>query len=243
MSGNSENQSTEISTVGESAEETNARLAGAAAQRLGITFEGDQPVFNGASLLRTLGGWAGIIESSVPPSAFLAVYAIWQNAIAAVAVAASLSLASIIRQLLAKRPISQALVGAALTALSAWLALRTSNSAADYYLPGFYTNAGYGSVFLVSILVRWPILGVAIGFMKGWGLSWRKQRALLRRFNLVTGLWVGLFGLRLAVELPLYFAGNVQALGIAKLLLSTPMYALCIWFTWLATRSVILAKP
>ena len=219
------------------------KFADAAAARLGIRMDGDRAVFDAKSLLASLGGWVGIIESAVPPTAFLVIFPVWQNTLLAVAVAGSLSLISIIKQLVQRKPVTQAIAGALLTGISAWLALATPGGAKDYYIPGFITNASYGSVLLLSILIRFPLIGILVGFFKGWGLGWRKNRGLMTRFDLVTGLWVGLFGLRLAVELPLFFAGNVQALGIAKLILGTPVYALCIWFTWLASRSVILAKP
>ena len=215
----------------------------AAANRLGIRVEGERAVFDAQSLLTSLGGWTGIIESAVPPTAFLVIYSVWQNTVWAVTVSAALAVISIVKQLVQRKPISQAIAGAALTALSAWLALKAPGGAKDYYIPGFITNIAYGSVLLLSIVLRWPIIGLIIGFFKGWGVSWRKNRALLTRFDLITGMWVGLFGLRLAIELPLFFANNVAALGLAKLILGTPTYALCIWFTWLASSSVILAKP
>lgn len=215
----------------------------AAANRLGIRVEGERAVFDAQSLLTSLGGWTGIIESAVPPTAFLVIYSVWQNTVWAVSVSAALAVISIVKQLVQRKPISQAIAGAALTALSAWLALKAPGGAKDYYIPGFITNIAYGSVLLLSIVLRWPLIGLIIGFFKGWGVSWRKNRALLTRFDLITGMWVGLFGLRLAIELPLFFANNVAALGLAKLILGTPTYALCIWFTWLASRSVILAKP
>ena len=220
-----------------------SKFAEAAAARLGIRIDGDRTVFDAKSLLGSLGGWTGIIESAVPPTAFLIIFSLTQNTPWAVGVAGGLALISIVKQLVQRKPVTQAIAGAILTALSAWLALRAPGGAKDYYIPGFITNASYGAVLLVSILVRFPLIGMLIGLFKGWGLGWRKQRALMTRFDLVTGLWVGLFSLRLAVELPLFFAGNVQALGVAKLILGTPVYALCIWFTWLSTRSVILTKP
>lgn len=219
------------------------KFADAAAAKLGIRMDGDKAVFDGASMLASLGGWVGIVESAVPPTSFLVIFSIWQNTILAVAVAAGLSLISIIKQVIQRKPLTQAISGAVLTAISAWLALKTPNGAKDYYLPGFYTNAGYGTALLISVLVRWPLIGVIVSLFKGWGTAWRKNRALLTRFDLITGMWVGLFALRLAVELPLFFANNVQGLGVAKLILGTPTYALVIWFTWMASRSVILDKP
>jgi len=224
-------------------EPQDTKFSEAAARRLGLRLDQDgKAVFDGKSLLASLGGWVGIIESAVPPTAFLLIYTIWQNTFAAVVVAASLSVASISKQLIQRKPVSQAFAGAVLTGISVWLALKSPDGAKDYYLPGFYTNAAYGSVLLLSVIIRWPALGLVIGFFKGWGLTWRKNRAMLTRFDLITGMWVGLFALRLAIELPLFFANNVEALGVAKLVLGTPTYAVCIWFTWLASRSVILGK-
>lgn len=49
-------------------------------------------------------------------------------------------------------------------------------------------------------------------------------------------MWIGMFALRLTVQLPLYLSDQVAALGVAKLALGTPLYALVIWFTWLSAR-------
>jgi hypothetical protein len=45
-------------------------------------------------------------------------------------------------------------------------------------------------------------------------------------------MWVGIFGLRLAIQVPLYLAGEVSALAIAKLVLGVPLYAAGLWVTW-----------
>lgn len=212
----------------------------AAASRLGIRLEDGVAVFDAKSLLASLGGWWGIVEATIPPTAFLVIYSLTVNVLLAVIVAGALSLASLVKQILTKKTLTQALAGAALIAISAWLAL--SGQPKDYYLTGFFTNGIYGSVLLISIAVRWPVIGLLVGFFKGWGFSWRTNRGLLTRFDLVTGMWVGLFALRLLIELPLFFSNNLQALGIAKLILSQPAYAVVLWFTWLSLRSVILTK-
>lgn len=227
----------------EGSQPADSKFAEAAALKLGLRVdENSNPVFDGKSLLASLGGWVGVVESAVPPTAFLVIYSIWHNTVVAVLVAAGLSLASITKQLIQKKPVTQAISGAVLIAISAWLALRSPNGAKDYYVVGLITNVAYGSLMLLSILIRWPLIGVVVGLFKGWGTGWRKDRSLLRRFDLITGMWLGLFCLRLSIELPLFFANNVAALGVAKMVLGTPTYALVVWFTWLASRSVILAK-
>ncbi len=38
--------------------------------------------------------------------------------------------------------------------------------------------------------------------------------------------------LRLAVQVPLYFANNVEALGATRLVMGLPLYALGVWLAW-----------
>jgi hypothetical protein len=57
-----------------------------------------------------------------------------------------------------------------------------------------------------------------------------------------TVLWIALFVGRLAVQLPLYFAGSVGALGVAKLVMGIPLYAAALWITWLLFRAVYQGK-
>ncbi len=213
-----------------------------AAQKLGLRIEGQEAVFDTQSLLASLGGWSGIVESTIPATAFLVVYTFTKNVLVSVLVSGLLSLASIVRQLVLKKPVSQALVGLVMIGISTYLATRQNGSAKDYFIPGFITNISYGSVLLLSVIVRWPLIGLAVGYFKGWGVSWRKDRQLRSRFDLVTAMWSALFGARLAVEVPLYLTNNIEALGITKLLMGLPLYALTLWFTWLSLRSVIQAR-
>jgi len=68
--------------------------------------------------------------------------------------------------------------------------------------------------------------------------SWRSDPATRLVATSATWLWVGVFSARLTVQLPLYFAGQVSALALAKLLMGIPLYAAALWFTWLLMRAV-----
>ena len=46
----------------------------------------------------------------------------------------------------------------------------------------------------------------------------------------------GLFALRLVVQLPLYLAGAVVALGVARTAMGLPLFALGVWLTWRLVR-------
>jgi hypothetical protein len=56
--------------------------------------------------------------------------------------------------------------------------------------------------------------------------------------TIATWLWVGLFAVRLLVEVPLYLARQTEWLAGTKLLLGVPLYAAMLWVTWLLVRAV-----
>lgn len=211
----------------------------AAKVRLGISEDG---TLTKTSVLQSLGGWLGIAESLIPGTAFAVLFAITQNIFSAVVVSGVLSVGFIARQILAKRPLTQAMAGVAGLALTAYLALRPGGNSSDYFLPGLLTNAGYGLAMLLSIIFRWPLLGVLVSFVRGAGTAWRKDSTLMRRFSSATFLWVIMFGTRLLIETPLYLANNLAALSVTKLILGIPWYALFIWFSWLSLKNAFHSK-
>ena len=53
-------------------------------------------------------------------------------------------------------------------------------------------------------------------------MEWRKDPGRVRRYSLASWIWVGLFSLRLAVQLPLYLADALTALGVARIAMGVP---------------------
>jgi hypothetical protein len=47
---------------------------------------------------------------------------------------------------------------------------------------------------------------------------------------------MGMFLLRVAALLPLWLAGLLVPLGIGRIVLGYPLYALVVWLTWLILR-------
>lgn len=194
-------------------------------------------------VMAALGGWRGIIESVVPTLIFLVLYIATHATMMAVAVALAVCVLAILVRAIQAVPISPALGGLIAMGISAVLVWRTGE-ASDVFLWGILTNAAYGIVLLGSIAVRWPLLGVLIAAIKGEGMSWRTgsdTARIRRRYYSITWIWVAMFALRLAIELPLYMLSATEALGIAKLILGLPLFALTIWFSWLMVHS--LAAP
>lgn len=213
--------------------------AKAAASRLGIETIDGRTTFSRHSLLAALGGWLGIVDAVLPSTVFVATFTFSKALLASVIAAGSVSLTLLLIQFARKKPISNAVVGALGIALAAFLPLREGGQPADYFLQGFITNSIYLFVIGTSFLVRWPIIGVLAGLLTGQGMSWRKDKSKMRRYSVATLIWVALFAGRLLVQLPLYFAGNIETLGIARVTMGVPLYAICIWLTWLTIRSEI----
>jgi hypothetical protein len=216
------------------------KVRASAAKRLGVNSTDGNLSLDGKSLLEGMGGKLGITETILPSVLFGASFALTGQAIIAVSLAGGTSALFILYRLITRKSASSALIGAIAVGFAAWLALREGGEAVDYFVPGFITNAVYGSVLLVSILVRWPIIGVLVEILRGNPTSWRKDRKKLTIYSLVTAMWVGFFSLRLAVQVPLYLAGSAELLATARVAMGPPLYALVILVTWLILRATVL---
>jgi hypothetical protein len=187
-------------------------------------------------LLASLGGPQGIADSSLPALAFVITYTVGGNEIGlaawvAVGVGALMAGVRIVR----REPLQFVLAGFVGVALAAFIADRTGR-AEDFFLPGLLLNAAYASAYLISIVIRWPLLGVILGPITGEGLRWRNDPERVRLYSRASWIWVGVFTLRLAVQLPLYLAGAVLALGIAKTAMGLPIFLVAIWLSYLVLR-------
>jgi hypothetical protein len=216
------------------------KVRASAAKRLGVNSTDGNLSLDGKSLLEGMGGKLGITETILPSVLFGASFALTGQAIIAVSLAGGTSALFILYRLITRKSASSALIGAIAVGFAAWLALREGGEAVDYFVPGFITNAVYGSVLLISILVRWPIIGVLVEILRGNATSWRKDRKKLTIYSLVTAMWVGFFSLRLAVQVPLYLAGSAELLATARVAMGPPLYALVILVTWLILRATVL---
>lgn len=216
-----------------------ASLAGAARKAgLGDLMESERPT--GAALLKAMGGVRGIIEAIVPGLLFLLVFTFTKSLPWALGVSVGVAAILTLLRIIGKTPVTAALGGLVGVVLSAVLALIT-NKPEDNFVLGFITNGAYGAVLLVSVFVGWPLIGLAVGFLMNDGVAWRQDRVKRRALRWLTLAWAGLFILRLAVQLPLYYSGNVEWLGSTKLLMGIPLYAPLLVVSWLVVRGLYRA--
>ncbi|MGI8802311.1 MAG: DUF3159 domain-containing protein [Solirubrobacteraceae bacterium] len=187
-------------------------------------------------LADAIGGPLGMLETSLPGVAFVVVYAaLGSTTRTAAIVAVGLAVALAIGRLLRRQTPRHAVSGLFGVAIAAFIAVR-SGRAENFFLPGLFLNAVYGSAFVISILVRRPLVGVVISQLARLGDGWRTDRPRLQTFNRASWMWAGLFYLRIVIELPLYLAGAVLALGVARTATGLPLFALGLYVTWLMVR-------
>jgi hypothetical protein len=189
-------------------------------------------------IMSALGGKRGLIDSGLPAIIFLIVFNLSGKEInVAIWSALTLSICLTIYRLINRQTLQHAFSGLIGVAICALISRRSGN-AADFYLPGLWINAGYGSLYALTNLIKWPILGVLLGPILGENLLWRKDPKRLRAYINAGWLWVALFVSRLVVQYQLYESGNINALGTARLLMGYPLFILTAWGTWLILKKV-----
>ncbi|WP_082000494.1 DUF3159 domain-containing protein [Arthrobacter sp. PAMC 25486] len=193
-------------------------------------------------LLAAAGGVRGIAESILPGLVFLVAFTLTRDLRIALVGSVAMAAIFLVARLIQRTPLTQALAGIAGVALSAFLAMQTGK-AENFYLVGFLTNAGYIVAMVISIAVRWPVLGLLFGYARNEGVGWRGRPERLRAYRVATWILVGVMALRLAVQLPLYLAEQVDALGAMRLIMGVPLYAFGLWIAWLISRPVGEPEP
>jgi hypothetical protein len=188
------------------------------------------------TLLEAVGGPLGMAETALPAVAFAAVYPLsGQSTQTSAAVAVGVAVVLVLLRLARRESPRYVLPGLIGVGFAAFIAAR-SGKAENFFLPGLLANAAYATAFLVSIAIRKPLVGVIVGQLDGEGNRWQDDPVRLRAFIRASWVWVGLFLARLAVQLPLYLAGAVVALGIARTAMGIPLFGLGLWLTYRLVR-------
>jgi hypothetical protein len=193
------------------------------------------------SLSQLLNGRRAAIDATLPAVGFVAGWlaagqSIWAGAGVAVVCAIAISVWRLRR---GEKP-RAVLIGLLGVCVAALIALRTGR-AEDFFLIQLLSNAASALAWAVSIVIRWPLLGLIVGAVLGQRTRWRRDPALLRSYGLASWVWVLQYVVRLAVFLPLYAAGQVVALGVARVALTWPLVAACLAVSWWVIRRTLPA--
>jgi hypothetical protein len=186
------------------------------------------------SLGQVLGGRRGALDASIPPLAFVVGWLAANQSIgigAAVAVGVSALLGTY--RLIRGGRLGALAVSVAMVVAAALVALHTGR-AEDFFLIRLMSNAASALLWAASIVIRWPLLGVVVGFVVDWDGSWRLREKfrwrqdpdLVRAYGRASWVWVLLqYTLRVLVWGLLWWAGEVVALGVVTVALSWPLVA------------------
>jgi len=219
------------------------------------------------SVTDAVGGVRGLVESVLPGFVFVIVFTATRNLLHALLAAVFLSLVAVVMRLIERASVVQALsgmLGIAIGVIWAWRSGEAQNFFAlglwqnAIYLVGTLVALAFRwpAVGVVVELLKTAAgtqqklkdyedaanaapPDVEIEFPKPFAgaMAWRHDPVMLRRYTLATWLWVALFAIRLAVQVPLFLQASVGWLGTARLVLGTPLWALVLYLTWFILRS------
>ncbi len=192
-----------------------------------------------SKLAEAFGGARGVVESAVPTIVFTVCWIVTNDLrtslVASVGTAVVLVAVRLVQRS-SPQFVLNALVGIAIAAVFA----SRSGEARDVFLPGILYNGVYAAVFILSILVGWPIVGFLIGSLTGEPTEWHDDKRIVRLCSTLTWLFAVPCIVRVAVQYPLYAADQVALLGTAKVLMGWPLQvASVLAMAWVLSRNSI----
>ncbi|WP_216217414.1 DUF3159 domain-containing protein [Amycolatopsis aidingensis] len=187
-------------------------------------------------MLEQMGGVSGLVYSAVPVVVFVlanALFGLQAGIWSAVGVAVAITVLRVVR----KEPVQPAISGLFGVAIAAFIAYRTG-SAKGFFLFGIWASVIYGSVLLVSVLVRWPLAGVVWNAINGAGMAWRKDKFSRYGYDIATLAMVAVFAGRFVVQRWLYDENLTGWLAVAKIVMGAPLWGLALLVVvWAVRRS------
>ncbi|MEV6350708.1 DUF3159 domain-containing protein [Actinoplanes sp. NPDC051851] len=183
------------------------------------------------SLAELLNGRRAAVDASLPAVGLVAGWLIGRSVWAAVigAVVCAIGIA-VWRSRRGEKP-RAVLIGLLGVCVAALVALHTGR-VEDFFLLQLLSNAASVLVWAISIVIRWPLLGLVVGAVLGQKTRWRRDPDLLRAYSRASWVWLLQYVIRVAVFLPLYAAGQIVALTAARVALSWPLITVMLAAAW-----------
>ena len=132
------------------------------------------------SLADSVGGVRGVVEVVTPGLLFVVVYVATSNLGWSLLAAVVPALVAVVVRLAQRTPVMYAFSGLFGIAVGVFWAWR-SGEAQDFYAWGLWTNAIYLVAMLVSIVVRWPLIGLVVGSLRAGFADQARERGQGRR--------------------------------------------------------------
>jgi Protein of unknown function (DUF3159) len=170
----------------------------------------------------SLGGARGMLESALPFVAFTIAWVIGRELYPAIGAAVGTALLLAAIRLIQRQSIKYVVQAVIPTAIAVLIATRTGR-AQDIFLPGIVYNGALAVVSLASVAIRKPLVGFIIGAAVGDPTGWAKDPGLVRMTSKLTLVLAVPYVTRFVIQLPLFLAGQVILLGVAKVVLGWPL--------------------
>lgn len=193
------------------------------------------------SVADAIGGPRGIIESALPTLLFIVLFVATGSVTAASVTAVAVVAVFLLVRIVQRQSPSTVLGGLIGVGLGAVLAIR-SGDGTDFYAPGIAINAVTLLILLISLIARRPLIGLVIGVLDARVQDWSADRDARAVYTRATLLFVALYAAKLAVQVPLLLTGHVAALGVAKLAMGLPAFAVIAYLVWLMHRALLARR-
>jgi hypothetical protein len=206
-----------------------------------------------AQLSRALGGRRGMVEAAMPTVTFTFTYILTKELRLAITLSVAIAVAMLVVRLVQRQTVQyvvNALFGIGVGCFFVWLGGRNGGDASQqalaYFVPGLVYNAGYALAMILSIVLRWPVVGLLVGAVSDDPLEWRRDRQIVRLCSHLTWVLVVPCLLRVVVQVPIYLGGRaaddadpyVTALGVAKVSMGWPLQVAALAaMVWLLARN------
>lgn len=188
------------------------------------------------TLLEQMGGVSGLVSATLPVLVLVPVNS-WKGLGPALIAALVVAVAILVWRIARKenlQPAISAFFGVAICAGIAW----ATGDAKGYFLYGIWMSLVFGIAAVISIAVRWPLVGVVWKGLNGDGMQWRQVPRARRAYAVATACWAVMFFARFFVQHALYNQAGTADLGIARILMGWPLTAVAVIVTiWMAKRA------
>ncbi len=171
---------------------------------------------------KSLGGTRGMVESALPFVAFTIAWVVGRQLYSAIGAALGTALVLGTIRLLQRQSIKFVVQAVIPTAIAVLIATRTGR-AQDVFLPGILYNGALAVLSLLTVAIRRPLVGFIIGAAVGDPIGWVKDRGLVKMTSKLTLVLAVPYITRFVIQMPLFLAGHVVLLGVAKVLLGWPL--------------------
>lgn len=188
-------------------------------------------------LSEALGGRRGMFEAGAPTLVFTIAWIASEDLKLSLTLAIAVAVVLLVIRVVQRGQVQFVLNALFVIAIAAVVASRTGE-ARDVFLPGILINAGSAALLVVSIVVRWPLVGFMIGAASGDPTEWHRDTAVVKLCSQLTAVMAVPLILRASILGALYVANEVALLGAVKLALGWPLLvaALAV-MAWLLARN------